>query len=404
MAGGRPGIRGRPGLIGFILGAFGGNVAIWGSLFAGAETLAASGASALEVQLMAFASALPLIGGGLAVRRFVILPAVRVRVLCWLTAGLGAILILLGAALGWGAPVGLVYVAGAVSGIGQLAKMTLYRPELFARAGSDAPRGLGLDSLLFSAAVLLGPFCMGFLLTWGGPRLAFMALGLGYASSAWVTMRVGRVAPWIPATHEEQDPQVSHAGGSPRRYSALKAILAVTVIFNLFYLPLQGLVPLLSRQFTNEPWQVGILASAAGLGMLTGNSVISMLRSPRLAALFLGGVPVALLGSVTVSQVDSYWLAFAALAMGGVGGSGFAATQAALVLRHTPARGHSAAMGLVSVAISVLPVGALMSGTVSQAFGTSLGFLLSGVVGLTVWLLMMPVCWPRLVVARDDSR
>lgn len=400
----RPRVRGRPGLTLFILGAFGGNFAIWGSLFAGAETLAASGAGPLEVQLIAFASAVPLIAGGLAARRFVVLPGARIRVLVRLTSILGVVLALLGVALGLGAPVELVYVAGAASGVGQLAKMTLYRPELYSRAGSHvAARALGLDALLFSAAVLLGPFCMGFIMTWGGPRLAFLALGLGYASSAHVTMRVSRIAPWVPVGQGSQHSEVSHPPGSQHRFSALAAILGVTVIFNLFYLPLQGLVPLLSRQFTNEPWQVGILASAAGLGMLIGNSVISMLRRPRLAALFLGGVPLALLGSITVSQVTNYWLAFAALAVGGLGGSAFAATQAALVLRHTRPEGHSAAMGLVSVAVSVLPIGALMSGTVSQAFGTSLGFLLSGAVGLTVWLLMMPVCWPRLVVAVDDT-
>ena len=98
-----------------------------------------------------------------------------------------------------------------------------------------------------------------------------------------------------------------------------------------------------------------------------------------------------------VSQMTSYWLAFAALVVGGLGGSAFAATQATLVMRHTPHGRHSAAMGMVSVAVSVLPLGALSSGLVSQALGTSTGFLLSGVLGLSLWSLWLPMCWPSLV-------
>lgn len=388
-----------PGVLALMVGNFTGNVANWASLFAGTLALAQAGAGPLATQLIAFLSALPMAAGGLAARRLRIDPDRRIRRLrqVLLLEAAGALVVAGGLALG--GPLPLVYLASLTAGIGQVSMMVFYRPELFSRVGHDAaPRALSLDGLLISGAILLGPFLMGLVQGWSGPAAVFLLLGAGYLLAA---RTVRRAAGHHRSAPQPASPSATPAGRPPgpvrrSRFSALTAVVGVTVIVNVCYLPLQSLVPLLGRALTDKAPLIGILAAAGGAGMLIGNSIIVGLRRPALAALFICGPPVSLLSCLAAAQMSAFWAVFAFLVLAGVGGSAFTTTQSALVMRSTPAENHSSAMGSVAVAISTLPVGALASGRVSQSLGTPTGFVVSAVAGLLLWLLWLPVCLLRL--------
>ena len=88
----------------------------------------------------------------------------------------------------------------------------------------------------------------------------------------------------------------------------------------------------------------------------------------------------------------SYWLALAALVIGGFGTAGFGNMQTTLMLTEAPAAMRSRLMGLVTVGIGTGPLGVIAAGLVSDQLGprdavlvmASLG--LAATAALVVWL------------------
>ncbi|MHA6616514.1 MFS transporter [Pseudonocardia sp. DLS-67] len=376
-----------------LVSSFIGNFAQWGALFVGVQSLIASGASVLAVQSTAIASFSPLLFAGTAAgwlaERLDRLTALRVLVVL-LAAGMAA----LTAATALGAPVGVVYGAALLGGLGQIGTHTLLRPMLYERAGpGQGPRALALDALGSSLAVCLGPLVMGYAMTVGGTPVGYAVITALLLTSRVVLGRV-RVPPEAPhaPTPDPSDPMPR----TRRLPPGLAGILGVTVLVNLFYFPFQAVVPVIGERFTSEPSQLGILAAAPGLGMVAGNTVIALLRPRRLGRVYVTGAALCMVAMIMAVHTPLYGLTFVVLIVAGTGISGFSASQAALVLQAAPARRRSRTMGILSTAIGTMPVGTLLMGITSTTFGTTTAVTISGAVGLGMLALFLPVCRPIL--------
>lgn len=376
-----------------LVSSFIGNFAQWGALFVGVQSLIASGASVLAVQSTAIASFSPLLFAGTAAgwlaERLDRLTALRVLVVL-LAAGLAA----LTAATALGAPVGVVYLAALLGGLGQIGTHTLLRPLLYERAGPDqGPRALALDALGSSLAVCLGPLVMGYAMTAGGTPV-----GYGVITALLLTSRVvlGRVRVLRePAQAPAPEPS-EPAPRTKRLPPGLAGILGVTVLVNLFYFPFQAVVPVIGERFTSEPSQLGILAAAPGLGMVAGNTVIALLRPRRLGRVYVAGAALCMVAMIMAVHAPLFGLTFVVLIVAGTGISGFSASQAALVLQAAPPRRRSRTMGILSTAIGTMPVGTLLMGITSTTFDTTTAVTISGTVGLGMLALCLPMCRPIL--------
>jgi len=376
-----------------LISSFIGNFAQWGALFVGVQSLIVSGASVLTTQSTAIASFAPLLFAGTAAGwladRLERLAALRV-----LTVLLAAGLAVIAVATALGAPVGVVYVAALLGGLGQISNLTLLRPVLYERAGPDrAPRALALDALGSSLAVCLGPLVMGFAMTVGGTPGGYAVITVLLLTSRLVLARV----PVPPEPAPVALPDASAPQPRTRRLSrGLAGILGVTIVVNLFYFPFQAIIPVIGERFTAAPSELGILAAAPGLGMITGNSVIALLRPRRLGRIYVAGSALCMLSMVVAVHVPRFGLTFAALAIAGIGIAGFSASQATLVLQAAPAGRRSRTMGILSMAIGTMPIGTLLMGLTSTTLGTATAVTISGAVGLGMLALWLPMCRPIL--------
>jgi MFS family permease len=376
-----------------LVSSFIGNFAQWGALFVGVQSLIASDASVLAVQSTPIASFAPLLFAGTAAgwlaERLERLAALRVLVIL-LAAGMAALAI----ATALHAPVGVVYVAALLGGLAQIGNHTLLRPMLYELAGpAQAPRALALDALGSSLAVCLGPLVMGYAMTIGGTPGGYAVITVLLLASR---VALGRApTPPKPAHVPTADPSAPKPA-TRRLPPGLAVILGITIVVNLFYFPFQAIIPVIGERFTSVPSQLGILAAAPGLGMITGNAVIALLRPRRLGPVYVAGAALCMTSMLITVHAPLFSLAFVVLITAGLGLSGFTATQATLVLQASPADRRSRTMGILSTAIGMMPIGTLLMGITSATFGTTAAVTISGAVGLGMLVLCLPLCRPIL--------
>jgi len=152
-------------------------------------------------------------------------------------------------------------------------------------------------------------------------------------------------------------------------------VFAITVVMNAFAFSYTGLVaPLGQGEFGVSPALVGVLAAAEPLGALLGGVLLATGRvRPDGRRAFVGGTflfMVALLALAASPGFALASLAFAALALGGLGTAGFGNMQSTLVLTGAPPHLRSRLMGVVTVCIGTGPLGVLVAGALAEAVGT----------------------------------
>jgi hypothetical protein len=89
-----------------------------------------------------------------------------------------------------------------------------------------------------------------------------------------------------------------------------------------------------------------------------------------------------------------YPVAFLALVIAGVGSAGFGTMQSVLVMSTTGPAMRGRAMGLLSMAIGILPFGMIMLGLVAQEVGAPVAVIASVAVGLSA-MLLWNARWPQ---------
>ncbi|MGG5812553.1 MFS transporter [Falsiroseomonas sp. CW058] len=313
----------------------------------------------------------------------------------------GALLVVLGIQGGGMAALALLALAGdlavwqialasVASGVGWATDNPVRRMMLGDILG--APRmatGMSLDVMGNNASRIGGPAAGGMLLAAFGPWAAFAAALALYLVAIALAARLdhrGRPGPTRPGS------VLAEVAGSFRlalRVPALRGIMVVTVIFNVFAWPFASMVPVIGQEVLHlGPEGVGFLASMEGLGALAGALAITLrARTDQYPRLFLGGAALYL-GMVTAfALAPTPLLAGAALALVGLGGAAFASMQATMVYLVTPPELRSRALGVLSVAVGSGLLGFLHIGILANLVGARAATALIGAEGLLALVL-----------------
>jgi MFS family permease len=108
---------------------------------------------------------------------------------------------------------------------------------------------------------------------------------------------------------------------------------------------------------------------------------------------YVGGSVIALSFLGVFAAANWYPMAVAALVLAGLGTSGFATMQSALVMTTAADEVRGRALGLLSMCIGILPFAMLTLGGLAEAVGPSAGVIAGVVLGLllmTTWTLRRP--------------
>ena len=284
-----------------------------------------------------------------------------------------------------------VYLAIAVQGATKSIEDPSRRTAIMDIVGERRlVNALSLDVISHTAGKMAGPLLGGVLLDtvdFTGAYTAVLVvhtLNLGMVARLRIPrQQVGRLD--VPVLRG-LGVAIAYAARSPM----LVGMLYVTIIMNALAFPVQQFIPAIGRDHLGVgATLVGLLVAADGFGQLAGAGLMSFTSGVRYhGRVFVAG-SVAVM-ALTLLFVWSPWysLAFALLAIGGLGQSGFSTMQSAITMLSAPEGMRGRMMGLLSFCIGVgTPLGGLEMGALVAAFTIQSAISANIVVGL---LLTIP--------------
>lgn len=321
-----------------------------------------------------------------------------------LVCGLGLMAVVAGtlatlAALGeielWHVACGAV-VSGLVWSLEHTARRTIMRDVVPQSAVGNA---ISLDTGTQNLTRVIGPLAGGSLMALVGLQGAF---GLAIVFYAAALVLIATIRTPLPATVARN---VSVFGSTlaglryARSTPLVAAVLAVTIIMNMFGFPYLAMVPVIGRDMLHlDPTGIGVMMSAEGGGAVLGALAlaVSVKRQYYTFILTFGCLTFAL-AIVSFSQQSSYAGAVFCLLIAGLGLGAFSTMQSTILLTAAEPAMRSRMMGLLVVAIGSGPLGVLLLGALSEWLGASTA--LSYTETTCVCLLLLAILrWRALIM------
>ncbi len=288
-------------------------------------------------------------------------------------------------------PLWVLYLYMVMAGFGWVIDMTVRRAMVYDLVGdSHVDKAMAFEGLASSLGLAAGTLAGGILIGTVGVAGAYLSVAGAIAVAALLLTRVPTVARPKTGTVERPPLRAELIEGFRLvgRWPVLASVLGVTALTNFFHFAYFPMVPVIAEQLDASPAATGALAAATGMGMAVGSLIVLRLPVRRGAAYVLGaaGAFVFLLGFATF---DRYLLVFVSLLVASSFAGMFGATQSALVMTSVGEEVRGRAMGLLSMAIGMLPLGMMALGEVAEAIGSNSALLTSNLVGLAFLALFL---------------
>ena len=284
-------------------------------------------------------------------------------------------------------------VGALLNGFGWLTDNPCRRTMIGDSVGRDRmSTAMALDVVAQNVSRMIGPTLGGVVLVAGGIEGAFLLCAGFYLLAVGATLSVRGHLP--PAAHAEPVlARVREGIAAVLANRRLAAILAVTIVFNIFGWPFTSMIPVIGRdQLALGPEGVGLLTSIDGVGAFVGALVLAWRLAPRFHAIaYVGGVALYQIGIVAFALAPGSVPASAALLLTGVAGGAFSTLQATLVYLAAPLEMRSRIMGVLSVCIGTGPLGFLWLGWLADRIGAPEATAITGALGLAVLLALRPL-------------
>ena len=254
-----------------------------------------------------------------------------------------------------------------------------------------------IDSATHHFTRLVGPLSGGVLFATVGLAGAYLISTALYAVALASVLGVARGAKRPVAAGASWLRSLREGFAQVRGHRLIAGTLAVTVILNLFGFPCLAMLPVIGEgRLHLGPVAIGVLMSMDGLGALTGTSVIAMMVRPSLyTRIYVAGAALLLAMVLAFGLSVHLPLSLAIMFTAGIGFSGFAAMQSAILLSHTPSEKRPLLMGVLTLCIGMGPIGLLHIGLLAEWLGAPRAVALSAVEGLIAMALAV-WAWPEL--------
>jgi predicted MFS family arabinose efflux permease len=290
----------------------------------------------------------------------------------------------------------MVYPFLVVVGIGWVVDMTSRRAIVYDMVGATRiDNAMALESVVSASGLAIGALV-------GGTVIE--ALGVGQAFVA-VAGLLGLALLCILAVPEVEKHSVSGGSGLEafvagvkmlRSERALVSVLGVTVLVNFFFFSLIPLVQVIGTDLDAGPALLGLLAAMIGFGMMGGSLVLARFQPSRRGVFYVCGSFIALFFAIPFATASVYWLAAGSIFIAAFGLGFFGSTQGLIVMTAVDKARRGRALGLLSTAIGVLPIGMIALGELAEVIGASPAVVASattGALGLAIWLRYWPESW-----------
>ena len=299
--------------------------------------------------------------------------------------------------LSWSGQIEVWHLAAAsfLGGVLWASDMPLRRGQLGDIAGPGrVAQAMSLDSVASSGCRLFGPMVGGVLLAQGGLTAVFICSVLLYLPALYALWRLREPRSTLQMSGGSLLAVLAGGLQAARESPQLRAVLWLTILFNLFGWPVMSMVPVIGRDLLHlDPQGVGLLAGLDGVGAVLGSLLLSLgaARMPH-GRLYLGSVVSFMVIQMLLAWSSLLLLTAVALLALGAAQTAFGVMQATLAYTAGPAHRRAQAMGLMTMCIGASPLGFMGVGALAERMGAPAATLVCGVCGLVSVALTWPLC------------
>lgn len=259
----------------------------------------------------------------------------------------------------------------------------------------DVTNAVTLNATMFNAGKVLGPAAAGLAISSVGVAATFLFNVFTFLAMviALVQIRPAEIRPRHIAPKQRG---ALRAGlGYARRTPVIAAALALMTLTGIVAYEWNTAVPLLARDFSDNPSMIGFFFAAMGIGAIVGSLSLAgiLVAAPR--TFLSAGVAFAVVLGV-VALAPSTWLALLAMVVLGAVATTFRALATSLVqLESDPAlRGRMVSL-LIMAINGTSPISGPLIGWMSETYGARAAIG----IGASLSLVAALGCWRYLHVA-----
>jgi MFS family permease len=288
----------------------------------------------------------------------------------------------------------LLYPFLVAVGVGWVFDMTSRRAIIYDLVGpTRIDNAMALESLSSASGLAIGSLLGGSAIQAVGIGPAYFIMA-GLAAVALLTfLRVPRVERLAAASTEPPLRAVRAGFRLLRTERGLVSVLGVTAAVNFFFFSFTPLVQLVGSDLGAGAFLTGLLAAMLGFGMMIGSGYVARAQPHRRGVVYVVGSAAAMIMLIPFALSPWYGAALGFLLLAATGMGLFGSTQGTLVMVSVDADLRGRALGLLSTAIGVLPIGMIALGELAESIGARPAIVASvstGALVLAAWLLRRP--------------
>lgn len=291
-----------------------------------------------------------------------------------------------------------IAIGAMLNGLYWAADMSVRRTVMAEIAGIDRlGAAMTVDSATNNLTRFLGPIAGGLIYQFLGLHGSFLVVGLFYALAAIAALPISHRSELSGAPPMRMLDSILEGLRHALADRAIAGTLALTFVLNLLVFPYNALIPVIGRdEMGLEPFPIGVLMAAEGVGAVIGAIFIApLIRPAGYMRLYVVGSSTIAISVLLFALSHSFESALIVLTLSGLGVAGFASMQSTLVYSLAPPGLRPRIMGALSTCIGAMPLGILYIGFLAAQLGTRGALLALAIQGVVAVALVL-IIWPEL--------
>ena len=245
-------------------------------------------------------------------------------------------------------------------------------------------RAVSLEQTTNSLFRIIGPFVGGVFLATIGAQGGFLLGVVLYSIGIIIAISMKYQRPESNEVPEGPKTQIIEGIQYIRKSQVMIGTLGVTLVVNVFGFSYMSQQPVVAKQVLQvSDVLIGLLQSVEGAGAFFGAALIVIFAKPHhYTRIYMWGSLLFLITIALFSQSEIYWVSLIILFIGGIGMSGFAAMQSAIVIYTASPQMRGRVLGSVAVFIGLGPLGQLGIGILASIFNPATAVLITAITGI----------------------
>ena len=270
---------------------------------------------------------------------------------------------------------------------------------------SQIGRAMSLEMTSSSFFRMLGPFAGGVLLGTVGAHGGFLLAALLYSIGLVIAVSTNYLQPLSTERYTSPKKQMAQGISYIRRNEIIIGTLVVTLVVNAFGFSYMSQQPVVARQVLGvSDVLIGVLQSVEGAGMFLCATLVTIFARPhQYIRIYMGSSLLYLVTITLFSQSNTYWASLLILFLSGIGMSGFAAMQSAIMVYTSSQEMRGRVMGSVTMFIGFGPLGALGIGMLAGFYTIATAVMITACIGIACTLIVF-ILYPSMRTSKEPKQ